>query len=142
MEIAGGLGIYCFRAVGRVAGLLIGIRGRAYVIGLCRRGIFYRFGATIYSPARGRFDSTFALRTRVGSIDLMVKKWLKDEILPIKFGRSWIRGHLNISRTGLYTFQLFATDPEVVTEIDRKNWEIFSTSETEDESYYQSNHEE
>jgi 3-phenylpropionate/cinnamic acid dioxygenase small subunit len=72
----------------------------------------------------------------------MVKKWLKDEILPIRFGCSWIRGHLNISRTGLYTFQLFATDPEVVTEIDRKNWEIFSTSEAEDESYYQSNHEE
>jgi hypothetical protein len=142
VEIAGGLGIYFFGATGRVYGLLAGIRGRAYVVGLCRRGIFYRFGATIYSPSPGRFDSSFGLRTQVGAINLMVKKWIRDEILLVRFRRNWIRGNINISRTGLYSFQLYATDPDLVAEIDRRNCEISSEDEIEDASYYQSNYKE
>jgi len=142
MEIVGGLGVYFFKAPGRVYGVLVGVRGQAYVAGICRRGIFYRFGAKIYSPSRGRFDSTFGLRTQVGAIDLMIKKWLKDEILLLRFGCNWVRGHINISSSGLFSFQLYATDTEVLPEIDRRNWEIPSAVEDEDASYYRSDYEE
>jgi hypothetical protein len=72
----------------------------------------------------------------------MVKKWIKDEILLVRFRRNWIRGNINISRTGLYSFQLYATDPDLVAEIDRRNWKISSEDEIEDASYYQSNYKE
>ena len=142
MEVPGGLGIYRFGAAGRIAGLLIGVRGQANVIGICRRGIFYRFGAAIYSPDAGRFDSVFVLKTRIGAIDLLFDKWLKDEIVPVLFKCRWIRGNITIRRSGLYSFQLFATDPDLVIEADRKSYETFSDTEAEDSSYFQSNYKE
>jgi hypothetical protein len=72
----------------------------------------------------------------------MFKKWLKDETLPLRFRRNWIRGTVNFSRSGLVSFQLYANDPEVFAEIDRRNWQISSAGEVEDASYYQSYHEE
>jgi hypothetical protein len=142
MEIANGIGVYCFSSPQRVRGVLFTIRGRIYLFGACRRGWFYRLGASIHSPARGRFDSVFGLRTKVGAIDLLFTKWLRDEIIPVRFRHHWIRGHINISRSGLYSFLLGATDPELLTEIDRRNWEISSANEGEDASYYRSDYEE
>lgn len=142
MEIAYGVGVYGFYHHGRVYGLLLTLRGQAYVFGICRRGFFWRFGATIHSPARGRFDTVFGLRTRLGAIDLLFDKWLRNEIVPIRFRCNWVHGHINISRSGLYTFVLAATDPEILDETVRRNWEISSPLEIEDASYYQSYHEE
>jgi hypothetical protein len=72
----------------------------------------------------------------------MFKKWLKDETLPLRFRRNWIRGTVNFSRSGLITFQLYANDPEVFVEIDRRNWQISSAGEVEDASFYSSDYEE
>jgi hypothetical protein len=142
VEIAYGVGVYSFYHHGRVYGSLLTLRGRAYVFGICRRGFFWRFGATIHSPARGRFDTVFGLRTRLGGIDLLFDKWLRNEIVPVRFRCNWVHGHINISCSGLYTFVLAATDPEILDETVRRNWEISSPLEIEDASYYQSYHEE
>jgi hypothetical protein len=131
VEIISGLGVYPFGKAGRCYGILIGIRGRAYVIAAIERGILYRFGATIHSPAAGRFDSCFALRAKVGGIDLVFKNWLRNEVLPIYFRSNWIRGYIDISRHGLYTFQLFATDRELHPRVERKDFEISLRSEDE-----------
>jgi hypothetical protein len=142
VEIIHGIGVYTFSHPQRVRGALVTVRGRIYLLGACRRGIFYRFGASIYSPARGRFDAVFGLRTRIGAIDLLFTKWLRDEILPVRFGCDWVRGHINISRSGLYSFVLGATEPELLAEIARRNWKISSASEIEDASFYSSDYEE
>jgi len=142
VEIANGIGVYCFSSPQRVRGALFTVRGRVYLFGACRRGFFYRFGASIHTPARGRFDSVFRLKTRIGVIDLLFAKWLRDEILPVRFRCNWVRGHINISRSGLYSFVLTATDPELLDETVRRNWEISSPHEVEDASYYQSYQEE
>lgn len=133
------LGIYRFGAIGRVAGLLVGIRGRAYVIGALQRGYFYRFGAKFYSPLPGYFEGIFGLRTEVNGLNLMFKTGMKDEILPVRFGHNWIRGSVHISRTGLLSFVITAMDSERFPKVERKNPEIFSDGQAEDGSYFQSN---
>lgn len=131
MEVVGGLGIYLFGATGRVYGLLFGVRGRAYVVGATRRGIFYRFGAKIYSPKSGRFESIFSLRTSIGGVELNFKNWLRDETITLRFRRDWIRGTVNVSRHGLYTFQLFATEPEAINQYASRNYdEVVFSAET------------
>jgi hypothetical protein len=142
MEIVDGIGVYRFSHPGRLGGLLVTVRGRVHVLGACRRGIFWRWGATIHSPARGRFDTVFGLRTRLGGIDLLFDKWLRNEIVPVRFRCNWVHGHINISCSGLYTFVLAATDPEILDETVRRNCEISSPREVEDASYYQSYQEE
>lgn len=124
MEIVSGLGIYPFGKAGRCYGVLIGVRGRAYVIAAIERGILYRFGATIYSQMPGRFDSCFGLRTKIGGIELVFKNWLRNEVIPIYFRSNRIRGYIDVSRHGLYSFQLFATDREPDSEISRKDFEF------------------
>lgn len=131
MEIVSGLGVYPFGKAGRCYGVLIGVRGRAYVVAAIERGILYRFGATIYSPKPGRFDSCFALRTKLGGIDLVFKNWLRNEVLPINFRSNRVRGYIDVSRHGLYSFQLFATDREPDSEISRKDFEFSLSSEGE-----------
>ncbi len=131
MEIVSGLGVYPFGKAGRCYGLLIGVRGRAYVIAAIERGILYRFGATVYSPKPGRFDSCFALRTAIGEIDLVFKNWLRNEVIPIYFRSNRVRGYIDVSRHGLYSFQLFATDREPDSEISRKDFEFSLSSEDE-----------
>ncbi len=142
MELVPGLGIYRFGAFGRVAGVLIGIRGRAYVVGMCQRGIFWRFGATIYSQSRGHQEAIFGVRSKLGEIDLMLKFGIKDEILPLRIRPNRFRGSVHISRTGVVSFVLGSTTTPMLTETDRKNSQIFSASEAEDTSYYQSSREE
>jgi hypothetical protein len=130
--------LYRFSSAGRIAGLLLRIRGRAYVIGASQRGFFWRFRVAIYSPARGYEEAIFGLRTKLGEIDLMLKTGIKDEIFPIWIRPNRLRGSVHISRTGVCTFVLGSVAASLLTEGDRKNSQIFSASEAEDASYYQS----
>jgi len=38
---------------------------------------------------------------------------MRNEVLPVHFRDTWIRGYIDISRHGLHSFQLLATDPEI-----------------------------
>ena len=113
MESLSAISIHPFWNPGRCYGLLLAVRGQAYVLGASTRGFFYRFGATIHSPAIGRYDSIFALRTKLGGINLLFTKWMRNEVLSIHFRDNWIRGYIDISRHGLHSFQLLATDFEI-----------------------------
>jgi hypothetical protein len=137
-----GLEVYRFSSAGRIAGICLRICGRAYVIGMCQRGIFWRFGATIYDQGRGYQEAIFGVRTKLGEIDLMLKTGIKDEMLPLRIRPNRFRGSVHVSRTGIVSFVLGSTAASVFTETDRKNSQIFSASEAEDASYYQSDHEE
>ncbi len=132
-----GLGIHCFGASGRIAGVFARIRGRAYVIGAMQRGIFWRFGAAIHNPYPGYWDSVFGIRTELGPIALALKVGMKDEIIPVRFRPYWVHGSFHFSRTGCISFIFTALDPERFPKIERKNWEIFSEYPMEeDESYF------
>jgi hypothetical protein len=133
------LGIYRFGSRARCYGLLASIHGQAYVIGATERGFFYRFGAKIFSPFEGYFDTVFAVKTSVKEIDLMFKCGIRDEIISVVFRPDWLHGSLHISRTGICSFILTAIDREVFPSFERENLEIFSNHLVEDASYYQSN---
>lgn len=139
MGILSRLGIYRFGNRARCYGLLAPIRGQAYVVGATQRGFFYRFGAKIFSPFPGYFDSTFAVKTAAfQEINLMIKVKMKDEILPLRFGYDWLHGALHISRSGICSFVLTAIDREAFPKLKRENPEIFSNHLIEDSSYFQS----
>ncbi len=72
----------------------------------------------------------------------MLKTGIKDEMLPLRIRPNRFRGSVHVSRTGIISFVIGSTAASVLTEIDRKNWEIFSASGAEDASYYQSSREE
>ena len=125
MESLSAISVHPFSNRGRCYGLLIAIRGQAYVLGATERGFFYRFKAPIYSPARGRFDSCFRLKTAVGGIDLLFTRWMKHEVLSINFRDNWLRGHIDVSRHGLHSFQLLATDTEICPQADSNGSELY-----------------
>lgn len=136
-----GFGIYRFSAFGRVAGLCIGVRRRLYLVGATQRGIFWRIGAQIFSPCRGYFDTTFALKSKIWEIDLMLKAGMKNEIIPVRFRPSWIRGSLHFSNTGIVSFIITAIDPEVFPKSKGENLEEFSTVATYSDGFYDSDNE-
>jgi hypothetical protein len=127
-----GLGFYRFSSAGRFYGLLIRVHGRAYVIGASRRGLFWRFGATIYDQGRGYQEAIFGVRTKLGEIDLMLKMGIKDEVFPLRVRPNRLRGSIHVSRTGVVSFVVGSVVDSAVVEAGRKNWEIFSTAESED----------
>ena len=131
METLSAISIHPFSRAGRCYGLLIAVRGQAYVFGATERGFFYRFGATIHSPARGRYDSIFALRTKVRGIDLLFTRWIRNEVLSIHFRDNWLRGYIDISRHGLHTFQLLAIDYELCPQANSNGSEFYPQIETE-----------
>jgi hypothetical protein len=96
--------VYGFSSKGGCYGLLIRIRGRAFVFGGNERGIFYRFGTTFTETRNGRYELFFGLKTNIGIAELMIKKWMKNEVVPLKFRPARIRGSLHFSRTGIITF--------------------------------------
>jgi hypothetical protein len=108
---------------------LLAVRGQAYVLGASTRGFFYRFKAPIYSPIRGRYDSCFRLKTSVGGIEFLFTKWIRNEVLSIRFRDNWIRGYIDISRHGLLSFQLLASDPELCPQANSNGSEISLSSE-------------
>jgi hypothetical protein len=124
-------GIYRFGKRGRVAGICVGIRGRLYLVGTTQRGIFYRFGAQIFSPKPGYWDTTFAVKTGIGEIDLMSRWGMKDEILPVSFRPNWIHGSLHFRRTGIITFIITALNREMFPQMVRANVGDFAEPEPE-----------
>ena len=131
-----GFKVYPFNSAGRSAGFLAVLRRRAYVIGACHRGFFWRFGARIFSPCTGYFDSTFALKTQVSQIDLMLKVGLRDEIIPVWFRPNWIHGSLHFSRTGCLSFIFTATDPERFPKMEGAIAESIATIAANTDSFY------
>ena len=142
VEIGQSKGIYAFSHPGRLYGFVITVSGQAYLFGASRRGFFWRFGAKIFSPLPGYFDSVFGLRTKVGEIGLSLEAGLKDEVLPVKFRCDWVRGNVFISRHGLHTFNLRAIDPEVFPQMPSKTPEDFAELPVEDVSFYLSDYKE
>jgi hypothetical protein len=124
-------GVYQFGKRGRVAGICVGIRGRLYLVGATQGGIFYRFGAQIFSPKPGYWDTTFAVKTGIGEIDLMSKWGMKDEVLPVSFRPNWIHGSLHFRRTGIITFIITALNREMFPQMVRANVEDFAEHELE-----------
>lgn len=131
-----GFKVYPFNSTGRVAGLLAVLRRRAYVIGATQRGFFYRFGAKIFSPCTGYFDSTFALKTQVSQIDLMLKARMRNEILPVRFRPDWIHGSLHLSRTGCCSFIFTAIDPNRFPKMEGASLEEIATVALNPDSFY------
>ena len=136
MEIAYGIGIYCFSYPQRVRGALITVRGRIYIFGATRRGFFWRLNGKIFSPYPGHFESILGLRTRVGEVDFLLKAGLRDEVLPVRFRCDWLHGTLFIRSNGLYSININATDPEMLPEIASKTPEDFARLPMEDADFY------
>lgn len=136
------LGIHLFGATGRIYGLLIRVRGYAYVVGAMQRGFFYRFGAKIFSPTTGYWESIFGLRTAIKSVDLMLGVGIRDEIIPVSFRCDWIHGSIHFSRVGSLSFVLSALDPEVFPKSKGENLEEFSTATIVSDNFYDPNTEE
>jgi hypothetical protein len=123
-----GLRIYPFGGAGMVYGLLTIVRRRAYVFGASQRGFFYRIGANIFSPKEGYWDATFALKTKVWEIDLMMKVGMKDEVFTCWFRPNWIHGSIYLSRTGCLTYIFTAIDPKVFPRIKGASLEEIATA--------------
>ncbi len=104
MESASDIAVSVFGKAGRCYGLFIRIRGRVTILGATERGIFYRIGVKITETKPGQWNGFFGLRTRIGIGELMIKKWMKDEVVPLKFGPSGVRGSLHFSHTGIISF--------------------------------------
>jgi hypothetical protein len=131
-----GLGFYPFSSVGRVAGLLVEFRRRAYVFGASQRGFFWRFGAKIFSPCRGYLDSTFALKTKVWEIDLLLKVGMRNEIVSLRFRPNWIHGSIHFSSSGSISFVLTAVDPEVFPRVEGASLEEIATVAINGDGFY------
>jgi hypothetical protein len=136
-----GYGVYSFGSFGRVAGLCIGIQRRLYIFGATQRGIFYRFGAQVFSPKPGYWDTTFAVKTKVWEIDLMLKIGMKDAIIPVKFRPNWIHGALHFSRTGIISFIVTAIDPEKFPKSKGANVEDLATVGSYSDGFYDEDNE-
>lgn len=137
-----GLGVYFFGSLGRIHGILAGIRGRAYVIAATQRGFIYRFGARIYSPYPGYWESIFGLRTGFKGIDTMLKIRMRDEIIPVTFRPNWIHGALHFSDTGIISFVITTIDHSVFPRVERENLEEFSTALLNGDNFYDKDGEE
>jgi hypothetical protein len=137
-----GLRVCPFSGSGAVYGLLTVFHRRAYIFGATQRGIFYRIGANIFSPKEGYWDSTFALKTKIWEIDLMLKVGMKDEVFTCWFRPNWIHGTLHFSRTGCLTFLFRAADPKVSSKTKGENVEDFSTATLYGDAFYDSDNEE
>jgi hypothetical protein len=131
-----GLRVYPFDGAGIAYGILAIFQRRAYVFGASQRGIFYRIGAKIFNPCQGYFDSTFALKTKVGEVDLMLKVGMRDEIIPCWFRPRWIHGSIHLKRTGCISFIFTAVDPEVFPKSKGANVEDFATALLYGDGFY------
>jgi hypothetical protein len=141
VETLSGFRIYPFDGAGIAYGLLAIFQRRAYVFGATQRGIFYRIGAQIFSPCTGYFDSTFALKTKISEIDLMLKVGMKDEIIPCWFRPNWIHGAIHLSRTGCISFVFTALDPKVFPKSKGENVADFSTAALYSDGFYDEDNE-
>jgi len=67
---------------------------------------------------------------------------MRNEVLPIHFRDAWIRGYIDISRHGLHSFQLLATDPEIHPQANRQALpDIDQADQADNINSYQSRYE-
>ncbi len=104
MENLPSLELSTFGKPGRCYGALLRIRGQAYVLGFTERGIFYRFGVKINEYKTGKWEGFFGLRTAVGIANLMIRKWMKNDVVVVRFRGNRVRGSLHFSHTGIISF--------------------------------------
>ena len=50
---------------------------------------------------------------------------MRNEVLSIRFRDNWLRGYIDISRHGLHSFQLLASDPELCPQVDSDSSELY-----------------
>jgi len=104
VENLSAFGIYPFSKAGRCYGLLFRIQRQAYVFGATERGFFYRCGIKINEYKPGKWEFFFAIRTRIGIAELMIKMGMKDAVMPVVFRGNRVRGAIHFSRTGCISF--------------------------------------
>lgn len=97
---------------GRLYGIAIRIHGRMSVIGLCRRGLFWRFGTAIFSPIDGYWETIFAVRTRIKQIETVATIGMRNEVIPIRCRPRGFSGSIHFSRTGLISCVFVSLDSE------------------------------
>ncbi len=136
MGAGNGLGRYSFSAAGRVYGVVVGICGRLYVVGVCQRGLFWRFGARVYRPIDGYWESVFGLRSRIKAVEMMFIAGMKDEIIPVAFRPNRIHGSIHFSRSGVINFVIVALDNERFAAIDSKTCQSFAADDELSTSVY------
>ena len=101
---------------GRIYGVLIRVRGRLYTIGASTRGIFWRFGATVFCPVPGYAESLFGVSYTISArkyqpgLELFLDMGMKNEIILICIRPRGVHGSVHFSRTGLNSFVLVESD--------------------------------
>ncbi len=104
MESVPDIAFSVFSKAGRCYGILLRIRGQAHVFGATERGIFYRIGARVTESESGHWNALFGLKTRIGIVDLMIKRWMKNDVVVVRFRGARIRGSMHFSSTGIISF--------------------------------------
>lgn len=104
MESVPDIAFSVFGKAGRCYGILFRIRGQAHVFGATERGIFYRIGARVTESESGHWNALFGLRTRIGIAELMIKRWMKNDVVVVHFRGARIRGSMHFSSTGIISF--------------------------------------
>jgi hypothetical protein len=93
--------------------------------------MFWRFGARIFSPIDGYWESIFRLRTAIGQIEMMAKVGMRDEVVPLRFRHNRVHGSLHCCRTGVISMVVHALDIEAFGGTYSKNSEIFATEQND-----------
>lgn len=105
-----GLGGHLYYAPGRVYGIAFRIQRRLHVVGLCQRGLFWRFGANVFSPIGGYWESIFGVRTGWKQIETIATIGMRNEIIPVSFRPRGVSGSIHFSRTGLISCVFVSLD--------------------------------
>lgn len=72
----------------------------------------------------------------------MLVTGMKDEVLPVIFRPSWIRGALHFSRTGIINFVVTALDRSSLDKRASDAWQSVTGREFQDSSIYEHSNEE
>jgi hypothetical protein len=137
-----------FYSNGRLYGALLRICGRMHVVGLSRRGIFWRFGREVFSPVPGYWESMFGLRYTISSryysdtgIKLFFTLGMKDEKIILRIRPRGIRGAISFSRAGSISIFLNKLDTEIFSPIAYRDYKGIASSESEANRVYESSEE-
>lgn len=128
------LGLYGFSATGRVYGVALGIRRRLHVVGVCQRGMFWRFGARIFQPIDGYWESVFGVHSRIKLIETMLKVGMKDEVIPLRIRPGRVCGSIHFSRTGCVSFVVVALNPEIFPPVNPADCGFLSQADNKGEA--------
>lgn len=109
-----------FYSSGRLYGIAFRVRGRLHVLGICRRGIFWRFNANIHQPVPGFWESMFGVRYSIGNtylfgtgIRLLLPVGMRDENITFRCRLDRVRGGIRYSRTGCISIKFAELDMQI-----------------------------